>query len=59
MRQEIETRLTNLLVKIEVDHPSNFEEIVSFIIQDIKEAGKLDSFTDKEIANGLKKYLEI
>jgi hypothetical protein len=57
-RGQIETRLTNLLVKIGLDHPDNFGEIVSFIVEDLQPDKRLEDCTDKEIVNSFKKFIE-
>jgi hypothetical protein len=59
IKKEIETRLINLLTKIDVEIPSNFEELLSFITEDIINSKDLLKWDDRDIGNGLKKFIEL
>jgi hypothetical protein len=55
--KEIETRLINLLTKIEMRIPSNFEDMLAFIIWDMRQTAS-PSWTDKDLANSLCNFIE-
>jgi hypothetical protein len=56
--REIETRLINLLTKIDMRMPSNYEELLSFVVSDMRHTATPYTWTDKDIANSLCKFIE-
>jgi hypothetical protein len=59
LETEVETRLINLLTKIEMDLPSNFKEMLSFIVEDLKATKDPIGWGDKDLAESLRKFIEL
>jgi hypothetical protein len=57
-KKEIELRLINLITKIGMDIPENFEEIVQFIFEDVCETADPINWSDGDIAIGFRRWIE-
>jgi hypothetical protein len=57
-KDEIEKRFINLITKIEMDIPNNFEEIVQDIYEYICELADPINWNDKDIAIGFTRWIE-
>jgi len=61
MKSKLELRtdimLTNILVNIDVAHPDNYEDILSFIVKELKEQ-KVKDPTKEDMGKAILKLLE-
>lgn len=57
-KDEIEKRFINLITKIGMDIPSNFEDIVQFIYEDVCETADEKNWHDGDIAIGFRRWIE-
>ena len=57
-KDEIEKRFINLITKIGMDIPSNFEDIVQFIYEDVCETADEENWHDGDIAIGFRRWIE-
>ncbi len=57
-KDEIERIFINLITKIGMDMPSNFEDIVQFIYEDVCETADEVNWHDGDIAIGFRRWIE-
>ena len=57
-RDEIEKRFINLITRIGMDIPSNFEDIVQFIYEDVCETAEGENWHDGDILIGFMRWIE-
>lgn len=57
-KDEIERRFINLITKIGMDIPSNFEDIVQFIYEDVCECVDENNWNDDDIVIGFRRWIE-
>ncbi len=57
-KDEIERRFINLITKIEMDIPSNFEDIVQYIYEDVCETADPENWSDGDIAIAFRRWIE-
>tara|TARA_R110000822_G_scaffold301415_1_gene425238 strand:+ start:578 stop:805 length:228 start_codon:yes stop_codon:yes gene_type:complete len=57
-KDEIEKNFINLITKIGIDIPSNFEEIVQFIYEDVCETADEENWHDGDVAIGFRRWIE-
>ena len=57
-KDEIEKRFINLITKIGMDIPSNFEDIVQFIYEDVCETADEVNWHDGDIVIGFRRWIE-
>jgi len=57
-KDEIEMRFINLITKIGMDIPDNFEDIVQFIYEDICETADEVNWNDSNIVIGFRRWIE-
>jgi hypothetical protein len=57
-KDEIEMRFINLITKIGMDIPDNFEDIVQFIYEDICETADEVNWNDSDIVIGFRRWIE-
>lgn len=58
MEKEIVYSLLRTLSTIGMDKPSNFDDIVEFIHNDIKETADKEKWNDCDVVIGLRRFLE-
>lgn len=58
MISEIEKIFINLITKIGMDTPSNFDDIVQFIYEDVCETADEDNWHDGDIVIGFRRWIE-
>jgi hypothetical protein len=56
-KDEIEMRFINLITKIGMDIPDNFEDIVQFIYEDICETADEVNWNDSDIVIGFRRWI--
>jgi hypothetical protein len=57
-KDEIEKGFINLITKIGMDIPDNFEDIVQFIYEDICETADEVNWNDSDIVIGFRRWIE-
>jgi hypothetical protein len=57
-KDEIEKRFINLITKINMDIPDNYEDIVQYIYEDVCETADKVNWNDNNIVIGFKKWIE-
>jgi hypothetical protein len=57
-KDEIETRFINIITKIGMDIPNNFEEIVQDIYEDVCETADPDTWNDDDIIIAFRRWIE-
>lgn len=57
-KDEIETRFINIITKIGMDIPNNFEEIVQDIYEDVCQTADTDNWNDDDIVIGFRRWIE-
>lgn len=57
-KDEIEKRFINIVTKIGMDIPSNFEDIVQFIYEDVCECADENNWNDDDIVIGFRRWIE-
>jgi hypothetical protein len=57
-KNEIEKCFINLIKKIEMDIPSNFDDIVQYIFEDVCETADLENWSDGDIAIAFRRWIE-
>ena len=57
-KDEIEKRFINLITKIDMDIPSNFEDIVQYIYEDVCETADPENWSDGDIAIAFRRWIE-
>lgn len=57
-KDEIEKRFINLITKTGMDTPSNFEDIVQFIYEDVCETADEVNWHDGDIVIGFRRWIE-
>lgn len=57
-KDEIERRFINLITKIGMDIPSNFEDIVQFIYEDVCQCADENNWNDDDIVIGFRRWIE-
>jgi hypothetical protein len=57
-KDEIETRFINIITKIGMDIPNNFEEIVQYIYEDVCETADPDTWNDDDIIIAFRRWIE-
>ena len=58
MKNEIEKIFIKLITKIGMDTPSNFDDIVQFIYEDVCETADEDNWHDGDIVIGFRRWIE-
>lgn len=57
-KDEIEKTFINVISKIGMDIPENFEEIVQFIYEDVCECADEESWSDGDVVIGFRRWIE-
>jgi len=57
-KDEIETRFINIITKIGMEIPNNFEEIVQNIYEDVCETADADNWNDDDIVIAFRRWIE-
>ena len=57
-KDEIETRFINIITKIGMDIPNNFEDIVQNIYEDVCETADPDNWNDDDIVIAFRRWIE-
>jgi hypothetical protein len=57
-KDEIETRFINIITKIGMDIPNNFEEIVQYIYEDVCQTADPDNWNDDDIIIAFRRWIE-
>jgi len=58
MASEVSSHLKNIFININIDRPSNFDEIVSFIVVDVASTADKNLWHTGDIEIGFRRYLE-
>ena len=58
MKDEIESQLIQLFGYIGMDIPSNYEDIVQYIYEDILDAADVDNWNHSDVVIGFRRYIE-
>ena len=58
MKDEIELQLIQLFGYIGMDIPSNYEDIVQYIYEDILDAADVDNWNHSDVVIGFRRYIE-
>jgi hypothetical protein len=57
-KDEIEKRFINIITRISMDIPSNFEDIVQYIYEDVCETADPENWSDGDIAIAFRRWIE-
>lgn len=57
-KDEIETRFINIITRIGMDIPNNFEDIVQYIYEDVCETADPDTWNDDDIIIAFRRWIE-
>ena len=57
-KDEIEKRFINIITRISMDIPSNFEDIVQYIYEDVCETADPENWNDADIVIGFRRWIE-
>lgn len=58
MKKEIETLLIDNFDRMNMDIPSNFDDILEFVYQDIKETADQENRNDADVVIGFRRWIE-
>jgi len=58
MKDDIEFIFINIIKKIGIDIPNNWEDIVQFIYEDVLDTADKDNWTSEDVSIGFRRYLE-
>jgi len=57
-KDQIERILINIWGRIPMDIPSNFEDIVQFVYEDVCETADEENWTNNDVAIGFRRWIE-
>ena len=57
-KDEIERQFINLLSKINMDIPENYEDIVQYIYEDVCETADPENWSEGDIVIGFRRWIE-
>lgn len=57
-KKSIEYFFTRIILIIGIDKPSNFDQILEFIINDVEEAADPENWTSEDVAIGFRRWIE-
>jgi hypothetical protein len=57
-KDEIERRFINIITRIGMDIPNNFEEIVQDIYEDVCQTADVDNWNDDDVVIGFRRWIE-
>ncbi len=57
-KDEIEKLFINIITKIGMNMPDNFEDIVQFIYEDVCETADVDNWNDSDVIIGFRRWIE-
>jgi len=57
-KDEIEKLFINIITKIGMNIPDNFEDIVQFIYEDVCETADVDNWNDSDVIIGFRRWIE-
>lgn len=57
-KDDIEKRFINIIKKIGMDIPNNFEDIVQDIYEDVCETADAENWNDSDIVIGFRRWIE-
>ena len=57
-KDEVELMFINLITKIGIDIPDNFDKIVQFIFEDVNETADKNNWHDGDVAIGFRRWIE-
>jgi hypothetical protein len=57
-KDEIERRFINLITRIGMDIPDNYEDIIQYIYEDVCETADENYWNDSDIAIGFRRWIE-
>ena len=58
LRKDIEIDLLVMCTKIGIDIPSNLDDIVEFILQDVLDSTDVNNYTSEDIMIGFRRFIE-
>ena len=58
MKKEIETLLIDNFDRMNMDIPSNFDDILEFVYQDVKETADQENWNDSDVVIGFRRFIE-
>ena len=58
MKKEIETLLIDNFDRMNMDIPSNFDDILEFVYQDVKETADQENWNDADVVFGFRRWIE-
>ena len=58
MKKEITELLIDNFDRMNMDIPSNFDDILEFVYQDIKETADQENWNDRDVVIGFKRFIE-
>ena len=57
-KKEITSLLIDIFDRINIDTPSNFEEILEFVYEDVCETADKENWHDGDVAIGFRRWIE-
>lgn len=57
-KEEITEMLIDIFDKINIDTPSNFDDILEYVVNDIYETTDEENWNYGDVANGFKRWIE-
>jgi hypothetical protein len=58
MRQEITEMIIDIFDRINIDIPSNFDEILEFVVNDVEETADKKNWHDGDVAIAFRRWIE-
>lgn len=57
-KEKITEMLIDIFDRINIDIPSNFDEILEFVVNDVKETADKENWHDGDVAIGFRRWIE-
>lgn len=58
MKEEITEILIDIFDRMNMDIPHNFDEILEFVVEDVKETADKENWNDADVVIGFRRWIE-
>ena len=58
-KEKIKDILNDIFNRINIDNPSNFDDILKFVTKHVEENSDKENWTDKDVSIAFRKWLEL
>ena len=57
-KKEITSMLIDIFDRINIDTPNNFDSILDFVVEDVKETADIENWHDGDVAIAFRRWIE-